>query len=467
MKDQKKLTMEERLQHLETERAHVENFDRNRELRPGQLTPRQRIAALIDEDSLVEIGAFAQSQYEDVGPQSPADGLIAGYARIGGRRAMVLAEDPLALANSDAQVAKQKHNRAVSLAIYRRLPIVYLADGSPTEYRQFAPEGGMLIHRVAEQTPARDVAERVQPFVSVVFGACSGQDAAFAVRADLVIATDGAQLSAGEPATARAESRVDVAATDDASALETAKRFLQLFPTSLDKPLEAGSHSEALRPLGDEPAASSQELLDGLIDHDSSVVLTSSSKSHRIGVGRVEGLPVVFAFTGEGAPLQEADVRNLAKVTRWSLQYRIPFVSTQNCAGYEPEQAGGAGYLDAVGATVENLRASESPKFGIITGLGHAMGDFALGGRGTGFDLIWAWPSAELGIADTRGFAGGQSEKDESRGPWQPAEWSVVDDVIKPSESRAWLARALRLTASIRAYPSMRHDRGMELTDMT
>jgi acetyl-CoA carboxylase carboxyltransferase component len=142
-------------------------------------------------------------------------------------------------------------------------------------------------------------------------------------------------------------------------------------------------------------------------------------------------------------------------------------VSTQNCAGYEPEQAGGAGYLDAVGATVENLRASESPKFGIITGLGHAMGDFALGGRGTGFDLIWAWPSAELGIADTRGFAGGQSEKDESRGPWQPAEWSVVDDVIKPSESRAWLARALRLTASIRAYPSMRHDRGMELTDMT
>ena len=139
LKDEKDLTMDERLERLQAERDHLRRFDEDRARRPGQLTPRQRVAALVDDDSLIEIGAFAHSQYEEVGRGAPADGLIASYARVDGRKIIVLAEDPLALAQSDAQVAKAKRNRAINLGVYRSLPSVYLADGSETEYRAFDP----------------------------------------------------------------------------------------------------------------------------------------------------------------------------------------------------------------------------------------------------------------------------------------------------------------------------------------
>ena len=77
--------MEERLQRVDEERAHIDAFDQDRKLRPGQLTPRQRIAALVDEGSFLEIGAFAKSQHREAAAETPADGVITGYAKsVGG-----------------------------------------------------------------------------------------------------------------------------------------------------------------------------------------------------------------------------------------------------------------------------------------------------------------------------------------------------------------------------------------------
>ena len=160
---EKNLTMAERMERVEQERAHIDSFDRDRQLQPGQLTPRARIAALVDDESFLEIGAFAKSQHRDAAAETPADGVITGYAEIGGRRVAVLAEDPVALANTDAQVGKNKRNRMISNAIYRRLPIVYLADGTPDESPEFDMHRGFLLSRVADQVPARDIAERDAP----------------------------------------------------------------------------------------------------------------------------------------------------------------------------------------------------------------------------------------------------------------------------------------------------------------
>ena len=103
---EKNLTMEQRLQRVDEERARIESFDRERELKPGQLTPRQRIAALVDDGSFLEMGAFAKSQHREVAEQTPADGIITGYAEIGGRRVVILAEDPVALA-ADRRAGRQ------------------------------------------------------------------------------------------------------------------------------------------------------------------------------------------------------------------------------------------------------------------------------------------------------------------------------------------------------------------------
>ena len=466
VKDEKDLTMDERIERLHAERDHLRRFDEDRALRPGQLTPRQRVAALVDDDSLIEIGAFAHSQYEEVGRGSPGDGVIAGYARVDGRKIIVLAEDPLALAQSDAQVAKAKRHRAIDLGVYRNLPIVYLADGSETEYPAFDPNDALLMGRVAHQEPARDISERRAPFVSVVLGVCSGQDAVLAIRADLIIATGDARLSAADASATTLDAAVDLRAADDTEAVALARQFLALLPVRPDEALAAQEDTEPPHPLDDDPASSSQVLLDGLVDASSALLLSGGSGSHRMGVGRIAGFPVAFALTGGGAPLSGGDVRNIARAASWSSRYRLPFLTAQDCAGYDPAEANQPGYLQAVASAVESLRTSAAPKLSLITGRGHVMGDFALGGKGTGFDFMWAWPAADVGIMDTRGYAAPQNG-DAPEGPWRAAEWGVVDDVIKPSESRDWIARGLGLLAPMRAYPRLHENRGMHLHDVT
>ena len=213
---EKSLTMAQRMERVEQERAHIEAFDRDRDLQPGQLTPRARIAALVDDDSFLEIGAFAKSQHHDAAAETPADGVITGYAEIAGRRVVVLAEDPVALANTDAQVGKNKRNRMLSNAIYRRLPIVYLADGTPEESPEFEMHKGVLLNRWGEQAPARDVAEREAPLITIACGLCAGQNGSLAVRSDLLVATTRARFGAlgGSP-----EAIADLVREDDADAI--------------------------------------------------------------------------------------------------------------------------------------------------------------------------------------------------------------------------------------------------------
>ena len=136
----------------------------------------------------------------------------------------------MALARTDAQVGKGKRNRMISSAIYRRLPLIYVADGTAEESPEFDMHKGFLLSRVADQLPARDVAEREAPFVTVACGLCAGQNGSLAVRSDLLVATRDARFGAqgGSP-----ETVADLVCEDDASAIEAAQVFWARCPKSL------------------------------------------------------------------------------------------------------------------------------------------------------------------------------------------------------------------------------------------
>ncbi len=466
---EKNLTMAERLERVDQERAHIDAFDRDRELQPGQLTPRARIAALVDEDSFLEIGAFAKSQHRDVAAETPADGVITGYAEIDQRRVVVLAEDPVALAATDAQVGKNKRNRMISNAIYRRLPIVYLADGTPEESPEFDMHRGFLLSRVADQLPARDIAEREAPLVTVACGMCAGQNSSLAVRSDLLVATTHARFGASDGSP---DAVADVVLGSDAEAIAAAQRFLSTLPEELDTPLEPLTYNPAgpTNILLDEYMdATPEEQFESIFDGEGAVLLSEIESNCVVGLGRIEGFPVAFALTG-GSPrasLTTTDMKRIAKAASWSADYQIPFISTQDTLGYDPSDAATAEFMYAAARAVESLRASHAAKITIITGWGHALGDFALGGLGTGFDFIWSWPSARLGATDSPGYLARDPESPPSEGPWEAAELGLVSEMITPGDLREWLARALRLLGPGRALPAAHYDRGQQIHDMT
>ncbi len=467
---EKNLTMAQRLQLVTDQRKRIDAFDRERERSAGQLTPRGRIAALVDEGSFLELGAFAKSQHHEAA-EAPADGVITGYAEIDGRRVAVLAEDPLALARTDAQVGRNKRNRLLSNAIYRRLPVIYLADGAVAEPPSFDMHRGILLSRVAEQLPARDIAERAAPVVAIVFGLCSGPSSDLAVRSDLLLATPQARFGT---VAGTSEGIADAACEDDASAIAAARRFLALVPKRLDAPLEplTSAPPAALDTLGDEDMdAGAVEQAAAILDAGSAVLLSPPDAACIAGIGQVGGFPVAFALTGAVSggrtALTTADMKRIARTAQWSADYQLPFLSTQNTLGYDPADASTGAFIQAAAHTVESLRASQAAKITIITGWGYALGDFALGGLGTGFDFVWCWPSARIGVSDDVGYVARVAERPLSEGPWEAAELGLVSEMITPADSRDWLIRALRLIGPGRALPAAHYDRGQQIHDMT
>ena len=466
---EKNLSMAERIERVEQERALIDAFDRDRNLKPGQLTPRERISALVDDDSFLEIGAFAKSQHRDAAADTPADGVITGYAEVGGRRVVVLAEDPVALAHTDAQVGKNKRNRMISSAIYRRLPLIYLADGTAEEPPEFDMHRGYLLGRVADQAPARDVAEREAPFVTVACGLCVGQNGSLAVRSDLLVATVHARFGASDGAPG---SIADVVMEGDSEAIAAAQRFLGTLPEELDTPLEPLTHNPAGPSnilLDEYMDATLEEQFESIFDGEGSLLLSGLDTACVVGLGRIEGFPVVFALTGgeSRAALTTADLKRIAKAASWSADFQIPFISTQNTLGYDPADAATPEFMHAAAKAVESLRGSHAAKITIITGWGYLLGDFVLGGLGTGFDMLWCWPSGRIGVTESPGYLARDPESPPADDPWEAADLGIVSEMITPADTREWLARALRLIGPGRALPAAHYDRGQQIHDMT
>jgi acetyl-CoA carboxylase carboxyltransferase component len=99
----------------------------------GKLTVRERIDRLFDPGSFQEIGLLAT--HADISPamkgkETPADGVVTGFGRIGGRPASVIAYDFTVMAGSMGRNAEIKCNRAREVALTKRMPMIWLIDSA-------------------------------------------------------------------------------------------------------------------------------------------------------------------------------------------------------------------------------------------------------------------------------------------------------------------------------------------------
>ena len=101
----------------------------------GGRTARENVEDLVDPGSWVEYGRFAiaaqrkRRDVEELIARTPADGLIAGTARIGGRPCAVLSYDYTVLAGTQGMVGHAKKDRLFELIERLRLPVVFFAEG--------------------------------------------------------------------------------------------------------------------------------------------------------------------------------------------------------------------------------------------------------------------------------------------------------------------------------------------------
>src|SRR5436853_2300002 len=244
----------------------------------GKLTARERIDLLIDEGTFVELGMHGRphfSQRSMEGREAPADGVVTGYGKCGGRLVAVAAYDFTVMAGSMGMTGEIKVGRLRELALSKRMPMVWLLDSAGARIQEavgslFAGSGHLFREEV--------VASGVIPQVAALMGPCAAGTAYIPGLADfvpmvsgrgsmalagphLVRAAEGENVTPEELGGARIHCRVsgvgDLEVPDHESCIQAIKEYLSFFPSHCEEPAP-------VRPTGDPIDRTDDELLDVL-----------------------------------------------------------------------------------------------------------------------------------------------------------------------------------------------------------
>jgi acetyl-CoA carboxylase carboxyltransferase component len=225
----------------------------------GQRTARANVAALVDPGSFEEYGGFAfaaqeaRRTREDLEANTPADGLITGFARVntevvGADRAAcaVVAYDATVLAGTQGYRNHAKKDRIFELIAKLRVPVVLFAEGGGGRPGDTdVPVISGLDTRAFELFAKLS---GVVPSIGIASGRCFAGNAALLGCCDTIIATATANIGMGGPAMIEggglgvcapedigpidvqvANGVVDVAVADEVEAIAVAKQYLTYF----------------------------------------------------------------------------------------------------------------------------------------------------------------------------------------------------------------------------------------------
>ena len=98
-----------------------------------QLSARERIAALFDEHSFVEIGAMIQARNTDFNmadQKTPSDGVITGYGTVNGVLVYAYSQDRDVLGGSVGEMHAKKIARIYDMALKMGAPVVSMIDSA-------------------------------------------------------------------------------------------------------------------------------------------------------------------------------------------------------------------------------------------------------------------------------------------------------------------------------------------------
>ncbi|MCV7054692.1 acyl-CoA carboxylase subunit beta [Mycolicibacterium gilvum] len=461
----------------------------------GGRTARENVADLVDPGSFVEYGRFAvapqrmRRDVEDLIARTPADGLIAGTARIHGGACAVLSYDYTVLAGTQGGLGHRKKDRLFELIERMRLPTVFFAEGGggrpgDTDYPAVSSLDTRAFALWAKLSG-------LVPRIAVVKGRCFAGNAVIAGASDLIVATRDASLGMGGPAmiaggglgdvapddvgpmaVQEPNGNVDVVVDDEAEAVAVAKRLIGYFQGPVAQ--WSAPDQTALRTAVPERARRAYDVapvIETLADENSVTFLRPRFAREMVtALARIEGRPVgVIAndtrFTAGAITAAASD--KAARFLQLCDAFGLPVLSLIDCPGY---MVGPAAEAESLVRRASRMlvagAALRVPLIAVILRRGYGLGAQAMAGGSLHEPVLTvAWPGAHLGpmglegavrlgmrkeleaIADEEErealVAAATAAAQENAKALNAAMLFEIDDVIDPAETRAVVAATL------------------------
>src|SRR3954466_7704226 len=139
----------------------------------GRMTARERIEALLDPGSFVELDALARHRAHGFGIEEKrpyGDGVVTGHGTVDGRPVCVFSQDFTVFGGSLGEVFGEKICKVMDLAMKTGCPVVGINDSGGARIQ----EGVVALGLYAEIFYRNVMASGVIPQISLVMGPCAG-----------------------------------------------------------------------------------------------------------------------------------------------------------------------------------------------------------------------------------------------------------------------------------------------------
>ncbi|MFF4772995.1 acyl-CoA carboxylase subunit beta [Microtetraspora fusca] len=481
----------------------------------GKMTARERVYALLDEDSFVEFDAMARHRSTSFGldrERPYGDGVVTGHGTVDGRPVAVFAQDFTVFGGSLGEVFGEKIVKVMDHALKTGCPVVGINDSGGARIQ----EGVVSLGLYAEIFKRNVHASGVIPQISLIMGPCAGgavyspaltdfvlmvreKSHMFITGPDVIRTVTGEEVTFEELGGAHAHgSRSGVAhyeAADEEDCLEYARALLSHLPSNnlddapvyaADTPMEVTNEDldlDTLIPDSANKPYDMRSVVEHVLDDGEFLeVHAGFAPNIVVGFGRVDGRsvgvvanqPLSFAGTLDIAASEKA-----ARFVRTCDAFNIPVLTFVDVPGFLPGTDQEWNGIIRRGAKLLYAYAEATvPLVTVITRKAYGGAYDVMGSKHLGADVNLAWPTAQIAVMGAQGavnilyrreLAAAEDPEaaramyvreyeDTLANPYLAAERGYVDAVIRPSETRVQIVRALRSLRDKRAaLPPKKH----------
>ena len=434
--------------------------------------------------------------------ETPGDGVVTGYGVIDGHLVYVYSQDASVLGGTIGEMHAKKIASLYDMALKMGAPVIGLLDCAGLRLQ----EATDALNAFGEIYLKQTMASGVVPQITAIFGRCGGglalvpalTDFTFmeGKKAELFVnspnALDGNSKDKCDTASAAFQSEesglVDFVGTDYEIMAQIRERVCML-PANNEDDMSYEECTDDLNRICADIANASEDTAIALAQIADNQILVETKKDYAkemvTGFIRLNGMTVGVVANRSKVYNAEAEVeaefdsvltvdgcKKATDFVNFCDAFSIPVLTLTNVTGFAATVESEKNMASAVAKLTYAFANATVPKVNVIVGKAFGSAYVSMNSKSIGADLVYAWPTAEIGMMDAKlaaqiMYADADAEtlnekaaeyKELQSSPNSAAARGYVDAIIEPADTRKYVIGAFEMLFTKREdRPAKKH----------
>ena len=450
---------------LRTRRTEL--LDKSKEIR-------EKISAVVDENSFVELDAYSFSRNEFYGEDAQGEGVVTGLATIDDTTVCVVAQNAAVLSGGVTKANCDKITKCLTKALETGSPVVWFFDSLGVS----VGEGVNVMEGMAEVISLSETLKGEVPQFSVVTGKLYGTFALLAANADFNFMLSSSLCAYASPAVLSAKSGKKLAPEEVAGA--KASKYNEMNTLSAESLADVRAKIVSvlsILPAYSEIAADTEDdlnrtseglnekvcpdcLVKAVCDNGDFIETNKDfCPEVKTGICRIGGISSAVILFGNGSEAAELTFENILKIkhfANFAYDYDLPLVTFVNTLGLKTNlETSNTVVLKEICNLVSALKGVR--RLSVVTGKAVGLGYTLFAAKNLGVDYSYAFATGSVALFDGKESAVcfGEIREDkleefseryaeENADPINAAKGGFIDNIIEPAFVRPYVISALQ-----------------------